>query len=141
MLLETIKAAGIGYTSFTHYPTTDGEENALRPTVPINYAKYKTTDLIVRCNERQRQQSIVRKKSVTVELPLFMQIKEKIQTHIDEDQKQLVLASSKPFLLGLIDPKKLEIPPMYQECSRWNIRLATKYQQTKTLAKTKSPKN
>jgi hypothetical protein len=60
MSLETINAAGIGHTAFTHYPTTDGEENALRPTVPmdqyVNDAKYKVTDLIIQCNERRNRQ-------------------------------------------------------------------------------------
>jgi hypothetical protein len=53
--LETINVAGIGYTSFTHYPTNDGEES--RPPIPMDQyvddVKCKVIDAIIRTNHQR----------------------------------------------------------------------------------------
>jgi hypothetical protein len=53
MSLDAMDAVGIGFTSFTHYPTFEGEAGAIRPKTPYsqyyNDAEVKIFDLIVLC--------------------------------------------------------------------------------------------
>jgi hypothetical protein len=52
MSLNAINTVGIGYTSFTHYPTFYGETGAIRPNTSFsqyfNYDEVKIVDLIIR---------------------------------------------------------------------------------------------
>jgi hypothetical protein len=108
MSLESMNAAGIGYTAFTHYPIDDSEEEAIRPEFPANLfyndAKVKIIDAIIQDNYKPRQPLMTGIQQMTCKIPRIKEIKEYIQIHhVDRirDLEELIKENSR--MIELVD--------------------------------------
>jgi hypothetical protein len=125
MSLESVNAAGIGFTSFTHYPIDHGEEEAICPEIPAdrfyNDAKVKIIDAIIQSNLKPRQPSMTGSKRMTVEIPRIKEIKSYIQTsHVDRIRDLEELIKKNPPMIAIVDKKNLTMPEMYHEIMKVN---------------------
>jgi hypothetical protein len=118
--LNAMDVAGIGYTSFTHYPTFDGETGAIRPKTPYtqcyNDSEVKIVDFIVRCNDRSKTESSINMATqYTFDIASIIELKTKAKKTISEIEETKAFAEKNPTLKNILKPEALVTPPLYLE--------------------------
>jgi hypothetical protein len=88
MSLNAMDAVGIGFKSFTHYPTFEDEAGAIRPKTPYlkyyNDAEVKIVDLIGRCNDRSKTEAPFMVTPYNFDIASIIELKKKVENRIAE---------------------------------------------------------